>query len=72
MPAFGPVKRDDLIRYLRRTGFAGPMTGGRHQFMIKGGLRLVLPNPHRQEIGKALLAEVLRQAQLSREEWGKL
>ena len=26
MPRFGPVKRQDLIRYLRQLGFAGPLT----------------------------------------------
>ena len=36
MPRFGPIKRRDLIRYLRRLGFEGPYSGGKHQFMSKG------------------------------------
>jgi len=36
MPRFGPVKRQDLIRYLRELGFEGPYVGGRHQYMVKG------------------------------------
>jgi hypothetical protein len=33
MPRFGPIGRQDLIRYLRQIGFEGPYAGGRHQFM---------------------------------------
>ncbi len=52
MPAFGPVKRKDLIRALKQTGFDGPHTGGKHEFMVKGNLRLTLPNPHQGEISR--------------------
>ena len=72
MPRFGPVKRRDLIRYLGRLGFEGPYSGGKHQFMIKGDITLRLPNPHRSDIGKELLARILRQARIDREEWEKL
>ena len=33
MPQFGPIKRRELIACLRRVGFCGPYTGGRHEFM---------------------------------------
>jgi YcfA-like protein. len=59
MPPFAPVKRHDLIQALQRAGFAGPFTGGKHEFMVKGELRLVLPNPHRGDIGKELLGTEL-------------
>jgi predicted RNA binding protein YcfA (HicA-like mRNA interferase family) len=72
MPHFGPIKRRDLIHYLRRLGFDGPYSGGKHQFMVKGEITLRLPNPHRSDIGKELLARILRQARISREEWEKL
>ena len=36
MPAFGPIKRSDLIRNLRKLGFEGPYTGGKHQYMVRG------------------------------------
>ena len=39
MPPIGPIKRTDLIRYLRMLGFEGPYAGGKHQYMIKGTLR---------------------------------
>jgi predicted RNA binding protein YcfA (HicA-like mRNA interferase family) len=72
MPSFGPIKRADLIRALRDAGFAGPYAGGKHQFMVRDELRLVIPNPHAGEIGRDLLARLLRQAGISREEWEKL
>ena len=51
MPQIRPIKRSDLINYLRQLGFSGPYAGGKHQFMIKDKLRLTLPNPHQNDIG---------------------
>jgi hypothetical protein len=36
VPAFGSIKRSDLIRNLRKLGFEGPYTGGKHQYMVRG------------------------------------
>jgi predicted RNA binding protein YcfA (HicA-like mRNA interferase family) len=72
MPPFRPVKRKELIRALREAGFEGPFVGGRHEFLVKGQLRLILPNPHQSAISRDLLARILRQAGLTREEWEKL
>jgi predicted RNA binding protein YcfA (HicA-like mRNA interferase family) len=72
MPPFGPIKRGDLIFYLRRAGFVGPDGRGKHQAMYRNELRVVIPNPHRSEVSKNLLAMILRQAGISREEWEKL
>jgi predicted RNA binding protein YcfA (HicA-like mRNA interferase family) len=69
MPPFGPTHRGDLIKCLRRLGFEGPYSGGRHQFMIRGQVRLYIPNPHGGDIGMELLARMLRQAGISRDEW---
>jgi predicted RNA binding protein YcfA (HicA-like mRNA interferase family) len=72
MPPFGSIKRRDLIRILKQAGFEGPHAGGKHEFLIKGNLRLTIPNPHQGEIGKDLLSRILKQAGISREEWEKL
>jgi predicted RNA binding protein YcfA (HicA-like mRNA interferase family) len=72
VPPFEPIKRRELIRYLRKLGFEGPYSGKKHQFMLKDNLKLIVPNPHQGDIGKNLLAEILRQAGVSREEWEKL
>ena len=72
MPRLGPVKRKDLVAYLRRLGFDGPYSGGKHQFMQKDDLALVLPNPHESDIGAELLVRILRQAAVSKREWERL
>ena len=72
MPPFGPIKRRDLIRNLRELGFEGPYSGGRHEFMVKGNLKLFIPNPHRGDIGRGLLSRILRQAGINRQEWERL
>ena len=64
-----PVSRRELVRRLVRLGFDGPYTGGRHEFMVHQDRRLILPNPHRGDIGVALLSRILDEAGISREEW---
>ena len=71
MPAFGPVPRAELVRALRSLGFEGPYSGGKHQFMIRGDVTLRIPNPHQSDIGRDLLARILRQAGIDRETWEK-
>ena len=72
MPVFGPIKRRKLIQHLHSLGFSGPYVGGNHQYMVKGTLRLFIPNPHQGDISKALLAKILQQAGISRDEWEAL
>ena len=72
MPPFGPISRKDLVRYLRVMGFDGPHAGGQHQYMVKGRLKLRIPNPHEGDIAADLLARILRQAGISRTEWERL
>lgn len=72
MPSFGPVKREVLIRCLRKHGFEGPYSGGKHPFMVKENLTLTISNPHQKDIGRELLARILRQAGVSKEEWEDL
>jgi predicted RNA binding protein YcfA (HicA-like mRNA interferase family) len=64
-----PVAWPDQIKRLNRLGFDGPYHGGKHPYMIKGHLVLTVPNPHRKEIGVPLLTKILKQAQVSKEEW---
>lgn len=71
MPPFRPISRQNLIRHLRERGFDGPYSGGKHSFMVKGDVRLTIPNPHRGDIGHELLC-ILRQAGIAREEWERI
>ncbi len=64
-----PVSRREFIKRLRRMGFDGPFSGGRHEFMLRGNTRLILPNPHRSSIGVNLLVRLLAQAGISQESW---
>ncbi|HEY4526771.1 MAG TPA: type II toxin-antitoxin system HicA family toxin [Candidatus Paceibacterota bacterium] len=58
-----------FVQKIRRLGFDGPYSGGRHLFMVKGNLKLHIPNLHRGDISKHLLAEILRQAGIKPREW---
>ena len=64
MPRLGPIKRRELISYLRQLGFTGPYAGGKHQFMVKENLRVRIPNPHRSDIGTNLLRQILEAAEI--------
>jgi len=72
VPRLGPIKREELLRYLRALGFEGPYSGKKHQFMIKGMVRLRIPNPHQRDIGKELLSRILKQAGIDKDTWEKL
>ncbi len=72
MPRFGPIKRKDLIDYLKKLGYEGPYSGGKHQYMVKQEVRLFIPNPHEGEISRDLLGKILRQAGIERQEWEQL
>ena len=37
--------------------------------MTKGTLKLRIPNPHQGDIGRDLLARILREAGISRDDW---
>ena len=71
MSKLGPVSHRELVKGLKTFGFEGPYSGGKHLFMIKGALRLTLPNPHKQTISADLLMRVLRQAGIAKEEWAE-
>ena len=69
MPPFGPTSQRGLVRALRLLGFEGPVAGTRHAFMTKGTLKLRIPNPHQGDVGRDLLARILREAGIGRDEW---
>jgi predicted RNA binding protein YcfA (HicA-like mRNA interferase family) len=72
MPVFGPMKRKELIHFLRQLRFSGPHSGGKHQYLVKGELRLYIPNPHEGDFSRELLSRILRQAGVAREDWERL
>ena len=69
MSKLRPVSHNELIRGLRAFGFEGPLSGGKHLYMLRGNLRLTIPNPHKQKVGVDLLIRILRQTGITKEEW---
>ena len=61
-----------LVRKFRNLGFDGPYSGGRHLFMRKGSLKVHIPNPHQGDISRSLVAEILRQAEISPTDWDRV
>jgi len=65
-----PVSRRELVRRLGYLGFHGPCAGSGHDFMVKGDIRVTIPNTHQgKEIGVRLLAQVLKEAEIERRDW---
>ena len=69
MPKLGPISRRDFLRRMNALGFQGPYAGGKHQYLVRGDVRLPVPNPHAGDIGPGLLKRILNEAAVNREEW---
>ncbi len=66
------VTRREIIKRLKRLGFDGPHSGGKHQFMRrKDGLKIRVPNPHQSEPSIGLLLLILKHAGISKSDWEK-
>lgn len=61
-----------LVKKFRELGFDGPYSGGRHLFMMKSKLKVHIPNPHKGDISKYLVIEILRQAGISHKDWDEV
>ena len=48
-----------LVKRFKKLGFDGPYSGGRHLFMVKESLKLRIPNPHKSDISRGLVSEIL-------------
>lgn len=72
MPKLRPIKRKDLIGFLRQLDFTGPYAGGKHEYMQRGPLKVRLPNPHQSDISIGLLKRILEEAGISLQEWEHL
>lgn len=68
----GPISRKLLIKKLRKLGFTGPYSGGKHQFMEKEGFKIFIPNPHNGDIGTVLLGRIIKELGISQDEFMNL
>lgn len=58
-----------MIKRLRNLGWDGPLAGGKHQFMVKGAMKLPIPNPHGGVLTVGMVSEILKETGIRREEW---
>ena len=61
MPKLNPLSFHEFIKKLKKFGFKGPYSGGKHLYMIKDSLRLTLPNPHRKGVSVDLFCSIIIQ-----------
>lgn len=62
-----PTTRRELIRFLTQRGWAGPLAGGNHEYMIRESHRQVIPSD--SEIAGPFLLRLLKQAGYTRDDW---
>ena len=72
MPKLKPCSNQVLTRKLKKFGFKGPYPGGKHRWMEKENIRLIIPNPHSGDIDVGLIRRILKQANITPDEWEKL
>lgn len=67
-----PLKHKELIAKLKKLGLEGPISGGKHPYFLFGKTKMVIPNPHRSEVGKDIIKSILNKIGLEFEEFLKL
>jgi predicted RNA binding protein YcfA (HicA-like mRNA interferase family) len=74
MPKLKPLKAKEVIKKLKRLGFAGPFPGGKHVRMVHREKGLIIPIPmHKgKDVSVGLIRAIINEAGISREEWLKL
>ena len=76
MAGWHPLRRRDFIRKLRALGFAGPVTGTRHQFKTLGFQRQTIPTNAEYSVPQVRMLvrqiEAIIGRNISLEDWEKL
>lgn len=68
-----PVKYRVLLGRLKRAGCAGPFSGGKHPYFMRGRLKIIIPNSHRtDEIGSKTVKRIIEDLGISVEEFEKM
>ena len=63
------VSRKELIRKLKRAGFSGPFSGAKHMYMLRGKLKIFIPNPHGKDIGLRIMKRIVVDINISDKEF---
>lgn len=69
MPNLSPLPRRILIKKLRKLGFSGPYSATVHGYMKRNGEKIFVPNPHGKDIGLPIIKKIIRQLNLSNQEF---
>lgn len=73
MPKLSPIRSRDLIKLLRRLGFYEMRQKGSHiRLEHSDGRKTTVPVHTGERVGKGLLRKILRDIQLSPDEFAKL
>ena len=74
MPRLSPERPQVVVRKLRQLGYEGPFGGGKHVFMRHPTTRKKISIPWHQgrDIPVGTLRAILRQVEVSPEEWLEL
>ena len=59
------------MRKLRKLGFVGPQYSNGHPFMYRGKFKLKIPNDHKEDYSRALIADLQRRSGLSKDDWDR-
>jgi len=71
MSRLTPLKAQEVIRKLRRLGYIGPISGGRHVRMVhpESGQIIPIPVHGNKDISVGLIREIIKQAGITRDGW---
>jgi hypothetical protein len=69
MASPGPAEWRDLVRKFRKLGFTGPIFRNGHPYMVKGKLKVKIPNNHHETITGPTVARSVERAGISDDEW---
>lgn len=68
-----PISHKNFVKKLRKLGFQWPYSGGKHLFMSKWDFDFTIPNIHgAKDIWPALLSRLLKQIDITIDEWNEL
>lgn len=59
----------EMVRKFHGLGYRGPLSREKHLIVVRGDDVIHIPNPHRGNLSKQLIAEMLRRAGISRDDW---
>ncbi len=71
MTKLSPISFKELVKKLKKYGYQGPYSGGKHLYMIKENIRITMPNPHKKDISVDLILKILKHARISKDDWVK-